>query len=290
MRGMLGWMAWVLVVARVLGQEVKFPDPVRVALWPHGAPDGAGGVNLEEKPAMTVYRPPQPNGMAVVICPGGGYGGLVTGAEGQGIARWLYDSGITGVVLEYRLPGARSMVPLLDVQRAIRLTRHHAVEWGLETNRVGVMGFSAGGHLAATAATHFDPGAAGAKDVVSRQGSRPDFAVLVYPVITMGPLTHDGSKRNLLGTNAPPARIRWFSCEEQVKPTTPPIFLAHAVDDRVVTIENSRLMAAALKAKGVPHRLLELPDGDHGLNGYKGASWDAWQRESLAWMKALERP
>jgi len=283
-------MAWVLVVARVLGQEVKFPDPVRVALWPHGAPDGAGGVNLEEKPAMTVYRPPQPNGMAVVICPGGGYGGLVTGAEGQGIARWLYDSGITGVVLEYRLPGARSMVPLLDVQRAIRLTRHHAVEWGLETNRVGVMGFSAGGHLAATAATHFDPGAAGAKDVVSRQGSRPDFAVLVYPVITMGPLTHDGSKRNLLGTNAPPARIRWFSCEEQVKPTTPPIFLAHAVDDRVVTIENSRLMAAALKAKGVPHRLLELPDGDHGLNGYKGASWDAWQRESLAWMKALERP
>lgn len=283
-------MAWVLVVARVLGQEVKFPDPVRVVLWPQGAPDGAGGVNLEEKPAMTVYRPPQPNGMAVVICPGGGYGGLVTGAEGQGIARWLYDSGITGVVLEYRLPVARSMVPLLDVQRAIRLTRHHAAAWGLETNRVGVMGFSAGGHLAATAATHFDPGAAGAKDVVSRQGSRPDFAVLVYPVITMGPLTHDGSKRNLLGTNPPPARIRWFSCEEQVKPTTPPVFLAHAVDDRAVTIENSRLFAAALKAKGIPHRLLELPDGDHGLNGYKGSSWDAWQRESLAWMKALGTP
>jgi acetyl esterase/lipase len=182
------------------------------------------------------------------------------------------------------------MVPLMDVQRAIRLTRHHAAAWGLETNRVGVMGFSAGGHLAATAATHFDPGAAGAKDVVSRQGSRPDFAVLVYPVITMGPLTHDGSKRNLLGTNAPPARIRWFSCEQQVKPTTPPVFLAHAVDDRAVTIENSRLFAAALKAKGVPHRLLELPDGDHGLNGYKGASWDAWQRESLAWMKALGTP
>jgi len=280
-------MAWVLVAAQVLGQEVKFPDPVRVALWPQGAPDGTGEVNLEEKPAMTVYRPPQPNGMAVVICPGGGYGGLVTGAEGQGIARWLYDSGITGVVLEYRLPAARSMVPLMDVQRAIRLTRHHAAAWGLETNRVGVMGFSAGGHLAATAATHFDPGAAGAKDVVSRQGSRPDFAVLVYPVITMGPLTHDGSKRNLLGTNAPPARIRWFSCEQQVKPTTPPVFLAHAVDDRAVTIENSRLFAAALKAKGVPHRLLELPDGDHGLNGYKGASWDAWQRESLAWMKGL---
>jgi dipeptidyl aminopeptidase/acylaminoacyl peptidase len=114
--------------------------------------------------------------------------------------------------------------------------------------------------------------------------------VLVYPVITMGPLTHDGSKRNLLGTNAPPARIRWFSCEQQVKPTTPPVFLAHAVDDRAVTIENSRLFAAALKAKGVPHRLLELPDGDHGLNGYKGASWDAWQRESLAWMKALGTP
>jgi acetyl esterase/lipase len=290
MRGMLGWMAWVLVAARVLGQEVKFPDPVRVALWPEGAPDGAGGVSLEEKPAMTVYRPPQPNGMAVVICPGGGYGGLVTGAEGQGIARWLYDSGITGVVLEYRLPVARSMVPLLDVQRAIRLTRHHAAAWGLETNRVGVMGFSAGGHLAATAATHFDRGVAGAKDVVSRQGSRPDFAVLVYPVITMGPQTHDGSKRNLLGTNTPPARIRWFSCEEQVKTNTPPVFLAHAVDDRAVTIENSRLFAAALKAKGVPHRLLELPDGDHGLNGYKGASWDAWQRESLIWMQALGRP
>lgn len=263
------------------------PDPVQLPLWPEGAPDGAGGIETNARPRITVYRPAKANGTAIVICPGGGYGGLVTGAEGQGIARWLIDSGITGVVLEYRLPEKRPMIPLLDAQRAIRLVRHRASQWQLETNRIGIMGFSAGGHLAATAATHFDAGHAASRDPVARQGSRPDFAVLVYPVISMGPEGHAGSRQNLLGSSPAPARIRYFSCETQVTSRTPPTFLAHAVDDRVVGITNSRMFAVALQKAGVPHRLLELPDGDHGLNGYKGSSWDAWQRESLVWLKSV---
>jgi acetyl esterase/lipase len=279
----------LLVALRAVAAEGPAPvaEPLRLPLWSAGAPDGKGGIDAAGKPSITVHRAAKPNGTAVVICPGGGYGGLVTGAEGHGIARWLNEAGITGVVLEYRLPAGRSEVPLLDAQQAIRLTRDHASDWKVRTDRVGIMGFSAGGHLAATATTHFDGGAADAKDPVARQGSRPDFAILVYPVITMGPQTHGGSRQNLLGSNPSAELVKRFSCEEQVTTATPPVFLAHAIDDHAVTIENSRIFAAALKAKGVTHRLLELPNGDHGLNGYKGPSWDAWQRESLQWIGQL---
>lgn len=280
-------LLWLFLAVRGAAADAPASTPPRLPLWTAGAPDGKGGIDAAGKPAITVHRAAKPNGTAVVICPGGGYGGLVTGAEGHGIARWLNEAGITGVVLEYRLPAGRSEVPLLDAQQAIRLTRHHASDWKVRTDRVGIMGFSAGGHLAATATTHFDGGVADAKDPVARQGSRPDFAILVYPVITMGPSTHGGSRQNLLGANPTAELVKRFSCEEQVTASTPPVFLAHAVDDRAVTIENSRMFAAALKAKGIPHRLLELPDGDHGLNGYKGPSWDAWQRESLQWVGQL---
>lgn len=279
----------LFLALRAVAAEGSAPvaEPLRLPLWTAGAPDGKGGVDAAGKPSITVHRAAKPNGTAVVICPGGGYGGLVTGAEGHGIARWLNEAGITGVVLEYRLPAGRSEVPLLDAQQAIRLTRHHASDWKVRTDRVGIIGFSAGGHLASTAATHFDTGSADGKDPVARQGSRPDFAILIYPVITMGPQTHGGSRQNLLGPNPSAELVKRFSGEQQVTSSTPPVFLAHAVDDRVVSIENSRMLAAALKAKGVPHRLLELPNGDHGLNGYKGPSWDAWQRQSLQWIAQL---
>jgi len=256
-------------------------------LWPDRAPVGDG---TYEKAAarITVYRPEHANGAAVVICPGGGYGGLVTGPEGSGIAHWLNAHGVTGVVLEYRLPHGRPFTPLLDAQRAIRLARSRCKEWGCNPHRIGIIGFSAGGHLAATAATHFDSGQAGAADPVERRGCRPDFAVLVYPVITMGPTTHGGSKQNLLGTSPSPETVALFSNEKQVTARTPPVFLAHALDDRVVSPDNSRLFYEALQAHRVPARYLELPFGDHGLNGYQGPSWDAWQAGALKWLASLK--
>ncbi|MFM8880481.1 MAG: alpha/beta hydrolase [Verrucomicrobiota bacterium] len=260
--------------------------PLRLPLWPEKAPDGSGGWVSPENSALTVHRPTRPNGMAVVICPGGGYGGVVAGPEGHGIARWLNQHGIVGVVLEYRLPAGRSRVPLLDAQRAIRTVRLNARELQVDPKRVGIIGFSAGGHLAATASTRFDLGDPGAAHTLEGQSCRPDFTLLVYPVITFGGLTHSGSRDNLLGKNPSPEAIERFSCERQVTRQTPPAFLAHAVDDRAVVIDNSRLYHAALKAHGISSRLLELPDGGHGLHGYQGTSWDAWQREAIDWLKA----
>jgi acetyl esterase/lipase len=236
---------------------------------------------------MTVYRPAKANGAAAVICPGGGYGGLVTGAEGSGIAQWLNAHGVTGIVLEYRLPRGRAFVPLLDAQRAIRMVRAKGKEWGCDPQRIGIIGFSAGGHLASTAATHFDAGNAAATDPIERVGCRPDFAVLVYPVITMSEQTHRGSKQNLLGLSPSSETVELFSNEKQVTPKTPPTFLAHALDDKAVTPDNSRLFYEALQKQNVPSRYLELPSGGHGLNGYKGPMWDAWQSGALKWLASL---
>lgn len=260
--------------------------PVREPLWPQGAPGGRGGTSTNENAYVTFHPAPNPNGMAVVICPGGGYGGLVTGAEGHGIAQWLNAHGIHGLVLEYRLPAGRSRVPLMDAQRAIRLVRQRAKEWSVDPRKVGIAGFSAGGHLAATASTQFDDGDPKAADPVARQGSRPDFSILVYPVITLGPGTHSGTRGNLLGPDPSAELVRQFSCEQQVTDRTPPAFLAHAVDDTAVPISNSRLYRDALQARAIPVQLLELPNGGHGLNGYKGPSWDAWQQAVLVWLQA----
>ncbi|WP_339676798.1 alpha/beta hydrolase, partial [uncultured Gimesia sp.] len=208
--------------------------------------------------------------------------------EGHGIAKWINQHGITGIVLEYRMPHGRSYVPLLDAQRAIRLVRANAKRWDIDPDRVGIMGFSAGGHLASTAATHFDKGDPQAKEAIDRESSRPDFAILVYPVVTMGDSTHGGSRKNLLGNNPTPELVELFSNEKQVTAQTPPIFLAHAVDDKPVPIKNSQDLYAALQAKKIPSQLLELPSGGHGLNGYKGPMWDAWQKQSLEWLAKLK--
>lgn len=260
------------------------PEPI--SLWQGPAPVG-DGTTEDVDVRLTLHRPVKPNGTGIVICPGGGYGGLVTGGEGHGIAKWLNAHGITGIVLEYRLPKGRPYVPLIDAQRAIRTARANAKQWNLDAGRIGIIGFSAGGHLASTAATHFDSGIAQSDDLITRQSSRPDFAILIYPVITMSESTHAGSRRNLLGEKPADELIELFSNEKQVTAETSPTWLAHALDDRVVVPGNSQSFHKALKRHGVPTEYLELPSGGHGLNGYQGPMWDAWQKQSLKWLREL---
>lgn len=242
----------------------------------------------EERPAgepvMTVYHAAKPNGAAVVIYPGGGYSVLVVEPEGHRIAKWFNEHNVTAAVVEYRLPSGNSAVPLSDAQRATRIVRLHAKEWKCDPGKIGNIGFSAGGHLASTAATHFDMGNPKATDPIDRQGSRPDFSILVYPVITMGDKTHQGSKDHLLGANPDVKAIESFSNEKQVTAKTPPTFLAHAVDDTLVVPENSRMYHEALSKHGVSSEYLELPSGGHGLNGYQGPMWEAWKAASLKWL------
>ncbi|MEQ1828913.1 MAG: alpha/beta hydrolase, partial [Pirellula sp.] len=214
--------------------------------------------------------------------------GLMVEPEGHGIAAWLNQHGITGVVLEYRLPAGRHAVPLLDAQRAIRTVRTNAKQWGIDPTRIGIMGFSAGGHLASTAGTHFDDGNATATDTVDRVSCRPDFCILVYPVVSLGEKAHLGTKTNLLGKDPSPDLVKLYSNELQVTSKTPPMFLAHALDDKPVPPENSRVLFAALQEKNIPSKYLELPSGGHGLNGYKGPMWDAWQKQSLEWLADLK--
>lgn len=281
--------AWIVLVSAVASAADEPAGSFTLSLWPKGkAPVGAGMFS-DEDPTITVYQAPKPSGTAIVICPGGGYGGHAIQPEGHGIARWLNGHGITGVVLRYRLPKGRSEVPLRDGLRAIRMTRRHSRQWGVDPAKVGVMGFSAGGHLASTCATKFSAGDAGASDPLEKLSARPDFAILIYPVITMGPHTHGGSKRNLLGRDPGDALTKAFSSELQVTEQTPPTFLAHAIDDRPVPPINSELFYKALLARRVRAKYLKLPDGGHGLNGYKGASWDAWQTQSLEWLADIQK-
>jgi acetyl esterase/lipase len=265
----------------------KKAEPERLGLWTDNAPQG-DGTSEKAEAWVSVHRPEKPNGAAAVICPGGGYGRLVTGAEGHGIAAWLNTHGVTGVVLKYRLPKGRPFVPLLDAQRAIRTVRANAKAWGVDPKKVGIIGFSAGGHLASTAGTHFDAGDPKAADPVERQGCRPDFMILVYPVISMGEKGHGGSRTNLLGRTPDEKLVRLFSNESQVTADTPPAFLSHAKDDRVVVPDHSKMFHDALRAHKVPVKYLELPSGGHGLNGYKGPMWDSWQAQSLAWLVELK--
>lgn len=280
------FVATLLLLAQIaaFAQDTSLP-PEKISLWSNHAPVG-GGEFQEADATITVHRAAKPNGAAFVICPGGGYGRLMTAPEGHGIARWLNEHGVTGIVLEYRLPQGKAFVPLLDAQRAIRVVRSRAAEWSIDPKRIGIMGFSAGGHLASTAGTHFDAGDAKATDAIERVSCRPDFMILVYPVITMGEKGHRGSRTNLLGADAKPELVELFSNQKQITAQTPPTFLAHAADDKGVPPINSKMFYDALKANGVEAKYLELPSGGHGLNGYKGPMWDAWQAQSLEWLAA----
>lgn len=283
-----GLTLFTLAIATAPAETSVKPEPtVRVALWPGKAPIGDGSFE-DSNAELEVFLPPKEkaSGAAIVLCPGGGYIRHVTDREGYPIATWLIEHGIATIILEYRLPKQRHQVPLLDAQRAIRLTRANATAWNLDPGRIGILGFSAGGHVASTAATHFDRGNASAADPVERESCRPDFAWLVYPVVTMGDHSHAGSKSELLGPDPKPELVQRYSNELQVTVDTPPTFLAHAIDDKPVPPENSRRFTAAMKAKGVPVELLELPSGGHGFNGCKGPLWEQWKAAALEWSTA----
>jgi acetyl esterase/lipase len=287
MRSKTGFSAMVAILCATLaGWAADAPEPLRLSLWPEDrAPIGEGQFEKADVP-ITVHLPESSlaNRATVVICPGGGYGGRVVEGEGHGIARWLKAHGVAGVVLEYRLPQGNYHRPLLDAQRAIRIVRSRAGQWKLDPRRIGVMGFSAGGHLASTAGTHFDAGNEKSDDPVERLSCRPDFMVLVYPVISLGENTHGGTRNNFLGPSPSAELIELFSNEKQVGDRTPPTFLTHARTDAVVPVAHSRMFLESLKAHRVPAELLEFPEGNHGYNGYQGKEWDAWQKRCLEWL------
>jgi acetyl esterase/lipase len=263
-------------------------------LWKERAPE-AKGTEEKDIPTLTLFLPKDPNGAAMVICPGGGYGGLAE-HEGKDYALFLNDHGITCFVLKYRLGSAGYRHPsmLLDVSRAIRTVRARAGEWKLDPHRIGVMGSSAGGHLAATVLTHFDAGMGDAADVIDRESSRPDLGILCYPVITMGEKTHAGSKKNLLGANPPPEFEELLSNEKHVTKETPPCFIFHTVEDQGVSVENSLMFAEALRKAGVPFALHLYERGPHGMGlGFRPYSkyepgkneLHPWANNCIFWLK-----
>jgi acetyl esterase/lipase len=260
-------------------------------LWPGGAP-GARGQAARDIPTLTPFFPDtnQATGAAIVVCPGGGYAHLAP-HEGEGYARWLNEIGITAFVLQYRLggDGYRHPAMLQDAARAVRLVRARAAEWKLDPQRIGIIGSSAGGHLASTLLTHFDAGKPDAADPVERVSSRPDLGILCYAVITMGDGTHRGSRENLLGTNAPPELVRELSNELHVTKNTPPCFLWTTFEDKTVPMENTLRFADALRAAGVPFDLHVYQKGGHGMGlGSRDndpAKWHPWVRDCDYWLK-----
>lgn len=247
-------------------------------------------------PAIEVRLPSRGNatGQAVVVCPGGGYGGLAYDWEGTDIAGWLNSRGIAAIILRYRLPidgdtaHQKWLCPLLDAQRAIRVTRARAADWAINPAKVGIMGFSAGGHLASTAGTRFDTGDASATDPIERFSSRPDFMILIYPVITMRESTHAGSRQNLLGENPSETLVRLYSNELQVTEKTPPTFLIHAGDDETVPVQNSLLFYEALLAHHVPAELHVYPKGGHGFSlALHAGHLQDWPQLCARWLAEL---
>jgi acetyl esterase/lipase len=260
-----------------------------IPLWAAGAP-GALGADSTDQPIMTPYLPPAgtANGTAVVIFPGGGYQHLSMQKEGSDVANWLAGAGVTTFVVRYRLgPKYRHPTMLGDGQRAIRTVRARAAEWNVDPRRLGVIGFSAGGHLASTTGTHFDAGNASSADPVERASARPDFLLLIYPVITMrDSLTHAGSRRNLIGAEAAPELVRLTSSETRVSPETPPTFLVHSTDDKAVPVENSLLFYEALKRNGVRAEMHVFEHGGHGFGlAPRDPVLSAWTTMCEAWMR-----
>ena len=279
-------LAILVPFSLLLRAEMKDSIP----LWPHGAP-GALGKEDKDIPAITPYLPEPDNatGAALVIFPGGGYAGLAQ-HEGNDYALWSNQRGITAFVLKYRLgsKGYRHPAMLNDAARAVRLVRARAGDWKLDPKRVGIMGSSAGGHLASTLLTHFDAGKPDAEDPVERQSSRPDLGILCYPVITMGEYTHQGSKNNLLGKDPAPELVKLLSNELQVTKETPPCFLFHTGEDTAVPVENSLEFAAALRRAGVPFDLHIYQKGRHGIglaDKPPFAHVHPWASDCLFWLK-----
>lgn len=262
------------------------PGPIR--LWDGDAP-GALGQRVQDVPTLTPFPadPAKKNGASIVILPGGGYGNLAE-HEGTGYAEFFAANGVTAYVLKYRLGsnGYRHPSMLNDVARAVRLVRAFAKRDGLDPTRVGVIGSSAGGHLASTIATHFDAGQSAATDAVERESSRPDVAILCYPVISLGEFGHAGSRKNLLGDKPDPELLKNLSNELQVTAQTTPSFIWHTVEDKTVPVENAHLFASALRAAGVPYSLHIYEKGSHGLGlGRPSRPAPPWADQCLYWLK-----
>ena len=277
----------VLMLSLIIGRaEMQKSIP----LWSGGAP-GALGSSTNDIPTLTPYLPDGTNasGAAMVICPGGAYARLAP-HEGNDYALWLNQHGVACFVLKYRLgsSGYRHPVMLNDAARAVRWVRAHAEEFKVDAHRVGIMGSSAGGHLAATLVTHFDSGKAKASDPMEQESSRPDLGILCYAVITMGPDTHGGSKENLLGKNPSPELEKLLSNELQVTTNTPPCFLWTTFEDKAVPMENTLMFAEALRKNRVPFDLHVYQKGRHGLGLNDKAPFanpHPWANDCLFWLK-----
>ena len=258
--------------------------PIEIKLWPDGVPNDNGLKEQKEngplyvaEPTLYVYPAANPNGLAIIACPGGGYSHLATVHEGHDMAAWFNGLGITYSVLIYRMPNGHNEIPLSDAQQAIKIMREKAQEWKFA--KLGIMGSSAGGHLASTAATHFD------------ESTRPDFQILFYPVITMDKrYTHMGSRNNLLGKNPDKKLVELYCNEKQVTPQTPPAFIMHSSDDKAVPVENSINYYMALVKNGVPASLHTYPIGGHGW-GYRDSFIykRQWTGELEKWLREINR-
>ncbi|REK11226.1 MAG: alpha/beta hydrolase [Planctomycetota bacterium] len=287
-----------LLLWGIFAASPAWAEPKVELLWPEGAP-GAKGDSDDDKPTLTIMLPPEDkaNGAAVVVCPGGGYGHLAFGYEGVDVGQWLSDHGVAAFVLKYRHRGTGygHPAPLDDAQRAIRTVRARADEFGVDPQRIGILGFSAGGHLASSAGTHYDAGDSNAKDAIARASCRPEFLILCYPVISFTtPYTHKGSRKNLLGENPDAKLVESFSNELQVTEDTPPTFLWHTSEDKGVPPENSVLFYLALHKAGVPAEMHIYEKGRHGLGlAQEVPAVSSWPGRCIDWMRGrglLEKP
>ena len=257
-----------LLLAASLTRVTIAAGPRTIELWPDGAP-GALGTAPDDRPSLAIYLPEHENASqaGVLVCPGGGYVHLAMDHEGVQIANWLNQRGLAAFVLKYRLgPRYHHPVQMEDGQRAMRYVRNHAAEFAIRTDRIGVWGFSAGGHMASTLGTHFDSGNPSASDPIDRAGSRPDFMILAYPVITMKPpYAHQGSRDALLGDHPSPELVDLMSNERQVTAQTPPTFIFQTTNDNVVPVENSLMFYEALLKNHVPAEMHLYEQGPHGV-------------------------
>jgi acetyl esterase/lipase len=282
-----------LGVVILLSLPAAAAEPKVEPLWPGGVP-GAKGTEAGDTPTLTIYQPDpdKATGTAIVICPGGGYGHLAMDHEGHQIGQWLNSFGVAGFILQYRHrnsgAGYGHPAPLQDAQRAVRTVRSRAKEWGIEPDRIGILGFSAGGHLTSTALTHFKDKVYKASDEIDKASARPDFGVLIYPVISFTEwFTHKGSRRNLLGTEPNEELYERFSNEKQVTSETPPTFLIHTWEDTGVPAENSIAFYLALRKAKVPAEMHVFAKGRHGFGlGKDLPGTSAWPELCQNWMKA----
>lgn len=256
-----------------------------------GKEPGHTNISLVSRPTLTIFLPQKDkaNGTAIIVCPGGGYDHLAIEHEGFEVAKRLAEMGVSAFVLKYRLPSDETMInkeigPLQDAQRAIQLVRQHSSDWGVDPGRIGILGFSAGGHLASTAGTHFTKAVI---DNTANISLRPDFMVLLYPVISFNDsIGHSGCRNNLLGHNAPADKVIEYSNELQVTPQTPPTFLVQTEDDKTVQVRNSLVFYEALRRNGVPAELHVYPKGGHGFGMHNPTTKDEWIDRLKNWLDA----